>query len=350
MSAKYHYVAGTGGVGKGILFKLQGDHDLGRNESRLGELTGDTDYCKLHIILTYVAAFSVAGIPIYAVSRVGDDPVGRELLACMEKTGIGTEFMGLSGQESTMYSVCYQFPGGEGGNITAANGANNSVCEADIQAFFRQAPLERTGGRGMVLAAPEVPMAARLCLLAEGRKHGCFNVASVLSGEVGDFAKGGGFALTDLLAVNEDEAAAIAAFAGSGKDADSALACYGYVKTQNPHAAVAVTCGKNGSYAFHEGRCHHAGAIAVRAKNTAGAGDCYLGTMMACLLQGLPIMPEAAEKGVLSSAQEISTLAAALKVQCGDTIDFSLCPASIFRFAKEKGLRFSPQAEALFKE
>ena len=338
MGARYQYVIGTGGVGKGILFKLLGDHDLGRNESRLGELTGDTDYCKLHIILTYVAAFAGTKMPVYAVSRVGDDPVGEELLTLMAKTGINTDFMRLSADEKTMYSVCYQFPEGEGGNITTSNGANNSVCEDDILAFFKGAPLE---GRGMVLAAPEVPMAARLCLLREGRKRGCLNVASVLSGEIDAFSKGDGFALTDLLAVNEDEAAAIVAHSGRKNAENMPLACYEYIKTKNPTAAALITCGKKGSYSYHEGRCRYAKAVAVQAVNTAGAGDCFLGTVMACLMRGLPLLNETAKEGVLSSAQEIATLAAAMKVQCPDTIDFSLCPGSLARFADEKGLKIA---------
>jgi len=40
------YVVGTGGIGSGVLFKLNGGHTLGRNESRLAELTNYRDYCR----------------------------------------------------------------------------------------------------------------------------------------------------------------------------------------------------------------------------------------------------------------------------------------------------------------
>ena len=38
-----------------MVYALQGDHELGRNESRLGELLDSRDYCKLHIALHYIA-------------------------------------------------------------------------------------------------------------------------------------------------------------------------------------------------------------------------------------------------------------------------------------------------------
>ena len=50
---KYQRLIGTGGIGSGILFNLDGDHTMGRNESRSGELTPFRDYCKLHIISHY---------------------------------------------------------------------------------------------------------------------------------------------------------------------------------------------------------------------------------------------------------------------------------------------------------
>jgi hypothetical protein len=46
---------GIGGIGAGIMYSLHGEHDLGRNESRLGELLDSRDYCKLHIIEHYIA-------------------------------------------------------------------------------------------------------------------------------------------------------------------------------------------------------------------------------------------------------------------------------------------------------
>ena len=332
MSAVYDFVLGTGGVGKGILFKLIGNHDLGRNESRLGVLSDDQDYCKLHIILNYVAALSDPALPVYAISRVGDDPTGHELISCMNETGINTDFLKRSAAAPTMFSVCYQFPGGEGGNITTENAANNLVSEEDILSFFEAVNPQ---GRGMALAAPEVPMAARLCLLRESKQRGFTTIASVLSGEIEQFQAGGGFRLTDLLSINEDEAQGIAAFAGSPSANEPGRDCYNFIKAQNPAAALAVTCGSKGSTVFHNDQATFVPAIAVKPVNTAGAGDCFLGTLMACLIRGLPLTTK---KSGTPSAQKTATLAAALKVQCKDTIDFSLNLETLSAFAQAQDM------------
>ena len=55
---KYDYIVGTGGIGKGVLFQFTDNTTLGRNESRLAELTETRDFCKLHIILHYIAAYT----------------------------------------------------------------------------------------------------------------------------------------------------------------------------------------------------------------------------------------------------------------------------------------------------
>ncbi|HEX6907174.1 MAG TPA: hypothetical protein VF154_11240, partial [Terriglobales bacterium] len=49
-SPGYRRLIGIGGIGSGIFFALDGEHTLGREESRLGKLLEVRDYCKLHII------------------------------------------------------------------------------------------------------------------------------------------------------------------------------------------------------------------------------------------------------------------------------------------------------------
>ena len=48
-------VVGIGGIGTGIMYSLDGEHELSRNESRLGNLLDARDYCKLHIVEHYIA-------------------------------------------------------------------------------------------------------------------------------------------------------------------------------------------------------------------------------------------------------------------------------------------------------
>ena len=47
---RFDWVAGTGGIGKGEIFRLIGNNTLGREESRRAVLTEYRDYSKGHII------------------------------------------------------------------------------------------------------------------------------------------------------------------------------------------------------------------------------------------------------------------------------------------------------------
>jgi hypothetical protein len=55
MTSAFKTVVGTVGIGSGIIYRLEGDHYLGRNESRLARRVEHIDYCKLHIVFHYIA-------------------------------------------------------------------------------------------------------------------------------------------------------------------------------------------------------------------------------------------------------------------------------------------------------
>ena len=337
MKGPLQYVVGTGGVGIGILFQLLENRPLGRNESRPALLTEARDFCKLHIILHYVALFGET--PVYAISCVGNDENGTALLRIMNDAGIHTDFVRTVDTKRTMYSVCYQFPDGAGGNLTSCNGANDLVSEEDVARFFASPAAK---GAGMVLAAPEVPLASRLRLLREGRARDCFNVASVLCEEVVEFNERDGFSLVDLLAINRDEAQAIAALS-SGRDDQLIRTCKEYLFQKNPEMILVITLGDQGSYTCFHDSVLYTPAIQAPVVNTAGAGDCFLGTMMAGLLCGLPVLSDANDPQTLSTAQELASLAAAKKVGAQDSIDFTLDREALYAFAGQHQYSFSPE-------
>ena len=342
LKKEFSYVAGTGGIGMGILFKLLGSHLLGKNESRLAELTDYTDYCKLHIILNYVAAYLKNRIPVYAIGRVGADKIGQDLISLMKKSGIQKQFVTVDPDphQKTLYAVCFQYPDGEGGNLTAANSASSTVSPEDIRHFFATSGVT---GTGIILAAPEVPIDARITLLQEGRKRNCLNIASILSGEVAAFEEKGGFELTDILSINQDEAEAISVFSGFSENGDSFPAYYRYLKEKNPSLLVIATCGKDGSNTYWQGRSMHTASVPAEVINSAGSGDCFLGTIIAGVANGIPLLPSEECKDVCCSAQDLASAAAAMKLGCHDTIHFSINTDTLWEFTQEKGIQFSEQ-------
>ena len=74
-------VIGTGGIGGGMFFAIDGNETLGRNESRGGKFLDSKDYCKLHIIAHYIAVLLDAGgaFRVAAQRQTRDDLRGRSM-------------------------------------------------------------------------------------------------------------------------------------------------------------------------------------------------------------------------------------------------------------------------------
>lgn len=353
---KYNHIVGTGGIGSGIFFSLDGDHTLGRNESRLGYLESYRDYCKQHIIMHYIAVLLGSGdnrgFSSYPIGKVGDDAIGKQLLSMMEQAGMDTRYVVHTKNASTLFSVCFQYPDHSGGNITTGNSASNLVTPSDIDAFFSEYHLN--GNEGIVLAAPEVPVATRIRLLRHGKNHGMFNVASVLSSEVEEFSSLGGFELTELLAVNIDEARQIAGLDGEQISTPEIIsACRSRLQETNPEIAVVITDGAQGSYCFYQGETQFTPAIRTKVISTAGAGDAFLSGTITGLCCGLPLtkvnsllLPNST---VLQTAIEFGTVLASLKVTTADTIHEGANGGTVFDYICHAGLHMSDTFKSLFQ-
>ena len=99
---RYRALIGTGGVGSGSFFALEGDHTLGREESRAGRFLDRQDYCKLHIVTHYVQVLLGPGFHVIPASKVGDDDIGRRLLIEMQEIGLDTRYIVVSPGDATL--------------------------------------------------------------------------------------------------------------------------------------------------------------------------------------------------------------------------------------------------------
>jgi sugar/nucleoside kinase (ribokinase family) len=350
---KYERLIGTGGVGSGIVFNLDGDHTLGRNESRSGKLMPFRDYCKLHIIMHYPAVLlgkGRSGFTTYPISNVGCDDVGKALLYEMTDAGMNTSGVSKVPDRPTLYSVCFQYPDKSGGNITTSNSACDTLSPEDIDRFIAGLP---EGQSEIYLAAPEVPLESRLRLLEHGRKRGGFNVGAVLSFEVSEFLAADGIMLLDLLAVNIDEALAIAGIQDENTSSvEVAEACWRVVAEKNKDIMLAVTCGANGSYCFYHGEAEHVPILPMNVVSTAGAGDAFLGGTIAGLCCGLPFIKggscDTFAEAPLADAVELGTLVSNLTVTSPDTIFHELDMDMLKRFCAERSFKLSDEYKKMF--
>jgi ribokinase len=329
-----------------MFLALEGEATLGRNESRPARMLDARDYCKLHIIAHHVAVLlgaAPSGTPFHVVpiGRVGADETGRRLVAEMAAVGMDTTYVGQVAERPTLFSVCFQYSDGSGGNITTSDSAASALSAEDLEPV---APL--IGEQTAVLAAPEADVSVRRRLLELGSARGALRVAAFTSTEVEEARASGMLGMVDLLSLNEDEAAVLAGRARDPDRPDAYLeALAGSLGAADAGLRILVTAGNRGAFAFENGRWSHRRAPVVRAVNTAGAGDALLGGVVAAVAAGVPLTAattDATEGTVLRSALDLGVLLAGYSVTSPHTIHPSADLGSLLAFAAEQGLTFAP--------
>lgn len=328
-SAGYDVVVGTGGIGSGIFLALEGDHTVGREESRAAELLDQRDYCKLHIVCHYVQRLLGRDFPVVPVGKVGDDDKGRAVADEMRATGMDMSFVTVS-DRPTLFSVCFLYPDGDGGNLTTSASASHDVGPEDIRRARLVFAAHR--GRGIAVALPEVPLEARAALLELATEHDFLRVAAFVAGEVDEAMSTGLLGHVDLLAVNLDEATAIAGCTKGDPPSQVVDSTLRRLATVNPGIHVVVTAGRHGSWAWDGRSLTHAPALDVAVVNTAGAGDAHLAGLVVATARGFD----------LATANRFAALVSGLAVTSRHTIEPGLTLATLATAARVHGLRLEP--------
>jgi sugar/nucleoside kinase (ribokinase family) len=229
---------------------------------------------------------------------------------------------------STLFSFCFLYPDGSGGNMTTEDSASGKVS-GDMVAQAEE-ELRLAGRRGLALAVPEVPLEARVKLLELAARHGAYRVAAFASGEMESVRREGTLELVDLLALNRDEARRLAEI---GEDiADPAAVAEGAVRRlsrSHPRMLVSVTAGDAGSWLWDGSTLVHLPAAEVPVATTGGAGDAHLAGMIGALSLGLAPV----------SAHELGVLLAGAAVTSPHTIHKGVSRKMLAELAKRSGLR-----------
>ena len=322
---RYRAMIGVGGIGSGSFFRMNGNHTLGREESRSGYFLEQQDYCKLHIISHYVKELSGPGFEVIPVGRLGNDEVGRRLFEEMKSVGFDMSCTELLADSQTMFSFCFLYPDGSGGNLTAADSACSKLNPDSI--LKAEGSFKKYRGKGIALAAPEVSIDVRLKLLDLATEYRFFRAASFTSVEIPVVLEENVLQKIDLLAINMDEASALTKYkSDETKPSANVAAVIRICSEKNPNIQISVTDGKNGSWCWDGRSMQHLPTLDVQVVSTAGAGDAHL----AGLLTGL------AEGFTLHEAHETAVLIAGLSVTSPHTINKQIKREHLKNFSDKK--------------
>lgn len=334
----YTGMVGVGGIGSGSIFLLNGNHTLGREESRSGRFIDRRDYCKLHIVSHYVKALLGEAFTVIPVGRVGDDEAGRVLYEELREAGLVMDYVERARGQKTLYSFCFIYPDGSGGNLTT----DDSACAHVDSGYVNRAEpvFFAFKEKGVALAVPEVGLDARKRLLELGSAHSFFRVASFSSAEIEDACSDSLLSMVDLLALNIDEASCAAGIENpSARIEDVVFDSFRILSRMNHSMMITITAGAKGSWAWEAGLIDYKPSVSVAAVSTAGAGDAFLAGVIAGVCAGLPLF----------SAHELGALTGAFSVTSPHTIHKGLNRQNLSEFSKNVSFRLSHGVKRLLR-
>ncbi|HYC06073.1 MAG TPA: ribokinase [Azospirillaceae bacterium] len=250
---------------------------------RAGEtVNGDTvTFCPGGKGLNQAVAAALQQVEVAFCGRVGRDASGDQVLAFFKEKGVGTDAIVRSEANATGTALVMVDSSAEN-HIVVIPAANAETCPADLDNLSIAA--------GDVLVSQfEIPRTTIAEFFRRGRAAGArtiLNTAPAL-----DDAPESLWEDTDILVLNETE---LGHFAGTEVSAEaSAEEIVGIAKRlfRRPDQTIIATLGARGALAVTEKGHTLVPGRKVKAVDTTGAGDCFVGALAARLAAGdlLPI-------------------------------------------------------------
>ena len=291
---------------------------------------------------------------MFPVGKVGNDGAGQFVLQEMGRVGIDTRFVEILIGKPTLFSVCFQYPDGTGGNITTNNSAAAELCGRDLEGI--ESVLNSAGPRTIALSLPEVSLEVRREFLKRATRGGAFRAASFVSAEIDNAKQSGMFEQLDLVALNEGEATELIGDDFSTDDPEGCMTkCVQFLRATYPHLQMIISVGKDGAYGANRDGWNYCPAPLVEVMSTAGAGDCLLGGILAAMAAGVPpLNSQPPRKSLaarpLDTALEFGVLLASYKVTSPHTIHPDASLPNLIKFAAQINAGFGSAILKLFEE
>jgi ribokinase len=220
------------------------------------------------------------GAAVSMITKLGHDSFGRDTLKNYETLGFDTHYVLFTDQSSTGVAPIWVDEATGNNAIIVVAGANDLLTPADVE-VARGAIAEAQ----IVVCQWECPLATTLAALRIGREEGVitiFNPAPARAELPGE-----AYQLSDIFCPNESETELLT---GQPVDTLEQVAAAAGTLLARGAGHVLITLGERGSLLVTQAGAQHVPAPKVKAVDTTGAGDAFVGSLAYFLAAGAPLV------------------------------------------------------------
>lgn len=214
------------------------------------------------------------GAPSILIGRVGKDAFGEELKAFLAQQGVDVSLVQDTADAHTGTAIITL--ANADNTIVVVPGANGLVTPDDVgSADLAQGDI--------AVSQFEIPLPAIEAFFARARVAGATTILNPAPARAIDVKL---LRLVNLLVLNETELALLARCELRDTDDIARFVDAARLLQADPAQAICVTLGKRGAVALVGDEVMAAAGRGVKAVDTTGAGDCFVGALAAQLAQG----------------------------------------------------------------
>jgi ribokinase len=218
---------------------------------------------------------SKLGASVVMVTKLGDDVFGRQTLENFKSYGIAGDYIFFTKEAFSGVAPIMVEPDGYNSIVVVA-GANNWLDRGDVD---RAAPAIRAAR--VLICQLEIPVETTVRALKIARDAGVLTILNPAPA-MADLPREC-YTLTDILCPNESEAELLTGIGVKGApQAEEAVR----VLRVRGAGTVIITLGERGSFVAEGENTFHVPAVPVKAADTTGAGDAFVGSLAFYLARG----------------------------------------------------------------